>query len=277
MTPEMTQKKVYNASVDYYGLGALLYEMVVGTPPFARYIEEKDLTHAIVNIKPIIPYKFSKNLRDLLLKLLEKDPLKRLGAKGGIKEIMSHAWFADVKFKSIREKKLSPPIKVEFSKLNLGSLHMKMSLNSVEKIDSPSLNLDDSIDCELACDGQYQRYSAAATLVNVDTLVMSQLEICTNGCRSSEKTEGFSDRHQQLALEEAKRELFKRSARVDSESKIEEDSPLLSPSKKGVHNYVSDLQVNLNDMRKKTKTQEEVYTPKRVVFSRSYSAARFST
>lgn len=34
MSPEMIQKKGHNFSVDYYGLGALLYEMIFGIPPF---------------------------------------------------------------------------------------------------------------------------------------------------------------------------------------------------------------------------------------------------
>lgn len=34
MSPEMIQKEGHNFSVDFYGLGALLYEMVFGIPPF---------------------------------------------------------------------------------------------------------------------------------------------------------------------------------------------------------------------------------------------------
>lgn len=34
MSPEMINKKGHNYSVDYYSLGALLYEMIFGYPPF---------------------------------------------------------------------------------------------------------------------------------------------------------------------------------------------------------------------------------------------------
>ena len=34
MSPEMIIKKGHNFSVDFYVLGALLYEMVFGIPPF---------------------------------------------------------------------------------------------------------------------------------------------------------------------------------------------------------------------------------------------------
>jgi serum/glucocorticoid-regulated kinase 2 len=34
MSPEMIEKKGHSYGVDHYGLGALLYEMVFGFPPF---------------------------------------------------------------------------------------------------------------------------------------------------------------------------------------------------------------------------------------------------
>ena len=34
MSPEMIQKKGHNNSVDFYGLGCLLYEMIFGFPPY---------------------------------------------------------------------------------------------------------------------------------------------------------------------------------------------------------------------------------------------------
>ena len=34
MAPEMIMKLGHNRTIDYYGLGALLYEMIYGFPPF---------------------------------------------------------------------------------------------------------------------------------------------------------------------------------------------------------------------------------------------------
>lgn len=34
MAPEVKENAGYNFSVDFYTLGAFLYEMVIGTPPF---------------------------------------------------------------------------------------------------------------------------------------------------------------------------------------------------------------------------------------------------
>ncbi len=34
MSPEMIKKNGHNYSVDFYGIGALLYEMIYGFPPY---------------------------------------------------------------------------------------------------------------------------------------------------------------------------------------------------------------------------------------------------
>lgn len=41
MSPEMLSKSGHTFSVDYYGLGALLYELVIGSPPFYSRDVEK--------------------------------------------------------------------------------------------------------------------------------------------------------------------------------------------------------------------------------------------
>ena len=48
--------------------------------------------------------KISWFLKDLLTKLLEKYPFRRLGAKGGISEIRAQRWFNDVDFDKIYTK-----------------------------------------------------------------------------------------------------------------------------------------------------------------------------
>lgn len=45
--------------------------------------------------------KYSDEFVDIIEKLLTKDPKKRLGTKGGIQEILSHPWFADINMKDL--------------------------------------------------------------------------------------------------------------------------------------------------------------------------------
>lgn len=48
MPPEMIRGKAYNQAVDWWALGALIYEMVTGYPPF-RHKNRKKLHHKILN------------------------------------------------------------------------------------------------------------------------------------------------------------------------------------------------------------------------------------
>lgn len=77
--------------VDYYCLGVLLYEMLVGLPPF--YDSNKCKMYSkIMYDQPKFPSHVSNDARDLINKLLEKNPDKRIGAKYGVQEIIKHAF-----------------------------------------------------------------------------------------------------------------------------------------------------------------------------------------
>jgi len=95
MSPEILSSKPYGYSVDYYTIGVLLYEMVVGRPP--HYTEDRRIMYQnIANKKPNIPEYLPSDVRDLMSKLLEIDPRKRIGAKRGIAEIKEHSFFEDL-------------------------------------------------------------------------------------------------------------------------------------------------------------------------------------
>ena len=100
MSPEILLGKSYNFSVDYYTLGVLLYEMLVGLPPF--YNEDKmEMYTDITTKKPTIPGVLSGDIKHLLEGLLEINPEKRIGMTHGIKEIKEHPFFNDIDWKSL--------------------------------------------------------------------------------------------------------------------------------------------------------------------------------
>lgn len=73
LAPEMIKKKGHGKSMDWYLLGVLLYEMLIGIPPF--YDDSKEqLFHNIQKQKLEIPSYFSNEVKDLLNKLLSKNP-----------------------------------------------------------------------------------------------------------------------------------------------------------------------------------------------------------
>ena len=78
LSPEMLSKEGTTKSSDIYGIGAILFEMVTGAPPF--YSQDVDLMYKNISENNLIfPEIFSEELKDLLRKMLDKDPKKRIG------------------------------------------------------------------------------------------------------------------------------------------------------------------------------------------------------
>ena len=77
MAPEMVQRDEYGIEIDWWALGVVAYEMLNGTNPFARTSVEKTY-EAIVNFTPVMKDTMDEDAKDLIQRLLEKDPKKRI-------------------------------------------------------------------------------------------------------------------------------------------------------------------------------------------------------
>ncbi|CAK60033.1 unnamed protein product (macronuclear) [Paramecium tetraurelia] len=117
MAPEMFHNDGHNYLVDYYCLGALLYEFVTGLPPF--YCEDKNIIYTrLLNEQVTFPKKLSPEVKDLIRLLMIKDPSKRLGSKNGIDDILAHPWFQDIDITKYIQKKIDPPYIPDITKLS---------------------------------------------------------------------------------------------------------------------------------------------------------------
>eukprot|EP00253_Pinus_taeda_P000363 PITA_00363 len=99
IAPEVLLKKGYGKECDWWSLGAIMYEMLIGYPPF--YSEEPMSTcRKIVNWRTHLKFpeeaKLSAEAKDLISKLL-CNVEQRLGTKGA-HEIKAHPWFKDVQW-----------------------------------------------------------------------------------------------------------------------------------------------------------------------------------
>ena len=103
LAPEMLRKVGHGQALDWYLLGVLLYEMMVGVTPY--FSANKDqLFDNIINGKLKLPRNISLEAKSIIIGLLNRNPTERLGAEGA-SGIMEHPFFADINWDDLRNKR----------------------------------------------------------------------------------------------------------------------------------------------------------------------------
>lgn len=112
MAPEVVQGKPYGKACDWWSLGALGFDLLTGSPPFKANNHAK-IQEKIVKQKLVLPYFLGPDAKDLLTRLLRKEPHKRLGyhMPKDIQTIKKHRFFRKIDWKSLERRELEPPIK----------------------------------------------------------------------------------------------------------------------------------------------------------------------
>mmetsp|Transcript_74595 Transcript_74595/g.159855 ORF Transcript_74595/g.159855 Transcript_74595/m.159855 type:complete len:324 (+) Transcript_74595:124-1095(+) len=110
MAPEVLLNKGHCTSVDWWSLGVLIYEMLVGQPPFSDE-DASDIYRKILAGRLYFPRYFSKNARNMLKKLLHADLSLRYGnLKDGARDVLEHKWFAPLDLEALRTMSAPPPM-----------------------------------------------------------------------------------------------------------------------------------------------------------------------
>ncbi|CAH1396333.1 unnamed protein product [Nezara viridula] len=88
LPPEMLDNQTYSAKVDNWCLGVLCFEFLVGKPPFETPGGNDILYKKIASLQFEYPSFLKNDCRDLISKLLKKDPNARIS----FDEVMQHHW-----------------------------------------------------------------------------------------------------------------------------------------------------------------------------------------
>uniref|UniRef100_A0A8C9T1W5 Ribosomal protein S6 kinase n=1 Tax=Scleropages formosus TaxID=113540 RepID=A0A8C9T1W5_SCLFO len=111
MAPEILMRSGHNRAVDWWSLGALMYDMLTGAPPFTGENRKKTIDK-ILKCKLNLPPYLTQEARDLLKKLLKRNASLRLGGgPGDAAEVQSHPFFRHINWEDLLARKVEPPFK----------------------------------------------------------------------------------------------------------------------------------------------------------------------
>ena len=97
MAPEVLKRK-YDEKCDLWSIGVILYILLTGRPPFDGNDDDEILKNVEIGVydKTSYPYpSLSSYAKDLINKLLQYDPKKRINAE----EALEHQWFKTAEFR----------------------------------------------------------------------------------------------------------------------------------------------------------------------------------
>ena len=118
LAPEMVTQAGHDFAVDWWAIGILIYEMLIGVTPFYNR-ERKLLLLKIRQSRVVFPDKnkykieYSDEFVDIVVKLLDKNKTTRLGSGGtDFQEILEHPFFASLDPEAMLNKQVTPPLDV---------------------------------------------------------------------------------------------------------------------------------------------------------------------
>lgn len=107
IAPEVILRQGYGQTVDWWSMGVILYQFLVGCVPFTGETTEEVFSE-IVSGEILWPqeedFRVSDEAQDIILSMLEREPVNRLGFAGAL-EVKEHTFFKDVDWSGLLRQK----------------------------------------------------------------------------------------------------------------------------------------------------------------------------
>ncbi|XP_061563156.1 cGMP-dependent protein kinase 2 [Cololabis saira] len=109
MAPEIIKNQGHDFAVDFWSLGILIFELLVGSPPFSSSEPQKIYAKILDGVLKYPPY-LNEAAKSIISKLCRPRPGQRLGnTKNGIKDVRHHRWFGSMNWHKLRMGQLDAP------------------------------------------------------------------------------------------------------------------------------------------------------------------------
>ena len=144
LSPELVKNQGHDKAVDYWAIGILVYELLIGATPFADDSQTR-IFEKILSSKRYLkfPRGFPPAAADLIRRLLNPNPALRLGnLRDGTSEIKQHLWFEEAGFDwaALRAREVEAPYKPPISDPTDTSNFDEYPEDEVEKPFNQTLN-----------------------------------------------------------------------------------------------------------------------------------------
>ncbi|CAD8096742.1 unnamed protein product [Paramecium sonneborni] len=112
MAPEVMCRQNHTIAVDYFALGIMTYEFMLGRRPYngrtRQEIRDQILTRQIQVKRSELPDDWSIDAADFINKLIQRKPINRLGFNGP-NEVKSHPWIQNFPWTKLLNKEIQSP------------------------------------------------------------------------------------------------------------------------------------------------------------------------
>ncbi|KAJ7992712.1 hypothetical protein DPEC_G00281520 [Dallia pectoralis] len=109
LAPEVLTDTSYTRAVDWWGLGVLVYEMLVGESPFPGD-DEEEVFDSIVNDEVRYPRFLSTEAIGIMRRLLRRNPERRLGSgEKDAEDVKKQPFFRGVDWEALMQRRAPPP------------------------------------------------------------------------------------------------------------------------------------------------------------------------